>query len=77
MQEIFRRSAGPFFALGLLVLILFSLTKASDYAVPIAVAVFVWMLINAMASTETVPNIDATMIRIIRPGIVSRISMTI
>lgn len=51
MQEIFRRSAGPFFALGLAVLILFTLTQARDYAVPVAVAVFVWMLINAMAGT--------------------------
>ena len=51
MQEIFRRSAGPFFALGFAVLILFSLSQARDYAVPIAVAVFVWMLINAMAAT--------------------------
>lgn len=50
MQDFFRRSVGPFFALGLVVLILFSLTLARDYAVPVAIAVFVWMLINAMAA---------------------------
>lgn len=60
MQDIFRRSSGPFFALGLVFLILLSLSLIRDYAVPVAVAIFVWMLINAMANNLTrTPGIGA------------------
>ena len=43
------RAAGPFFTLGLVVLVVACLTWTRDYAVPIAIAVFVWVLINALA----------------------------
>jgi len=62
MQEIFRRSAGPFFALGLLVLIILSLSMARDYAVPVAIAVLVWALINAFAAAlRRTPGLGAVM----------------
>ena len=50
MTEMFRRSSGPFFALGFLALTITCLTFARDYAVPIAIAVLVWFLIDAMSA---------------------------
>ena len=51
MEELFRRSAGPFYALALLVLIITSLTLARDYLVPVAIAVLIWALIDAFAAS--------------------------
>lgn len=41
----------PFFTLGLIVLIVAALALSRDYAVPIAVAVLIWFLINALADS--------------------------
>jgi AI-2 transport protein TqsA len=43
------RAAGPFFTLGIVVLVVACLTLTRDYAVPIAIAVFLWVLISALA----------------------------
>ncbi|MGF1502471.1 MAG: AI-2E family transporter [Paracoccaceae bacterium] len=48
-----RQSRDPFFALGFLVLVVASLSFARDYAVPVAVAVLIWFLINALADAIT------------------------
>ena len=50
MTDIFRSSPGPFFALGFLALTITCLTFARDYAVPIAIAILIWFLIDAMAA---------------------------
>jgi len=50
MTDIFRRSPGPFFALGFLALLIACLTFARDYAVPVAIAVLIWFLIDALAA---------------------------
>lgn len=44
------RASGPFFAIALVALVVACLTATRDYAVPIAIAVFVWILINALAN---------------------------
>jgi len=49
MTDLFRSASGPFFALGLTVLIVACLALTRDYAVPVAVAVLIWFLINALA----------------------------
>ncbi|MEM1383960.1 MAG: AI-2E family transporter [Pseudomonadota bacterium] len=41
--------SGPFYAIGLAALVLTCLALTRDYAVPIAIAVLVWFLINALA----------------------------
>jgi AI-2 transport protein TqsA len=52
------RAAGPFFALGLVALVVACLTLTRDYAVPIAIAVFLWVLIGALAGVlRRVPRI--------------------
>ncbi len=43
--------SGPFYALALVALIVTCLSLASDQAVPIAVAVFIWVIINAFSET--------------------------
>lgn len=43
------RAAGPFFALGFVALVVACLALTRDYAVPIAIAVFLWALIGALA----------------------------
>jgi len=50
MSDMLRRAPGPFFALGFLALVVVCLSLARDYAVPIAVAVLIWFLINAVAN---------------------------
>jgi len=49
MTDLFRRAAGPFFGLALVALIIACLALTRDYAVPVAVAVLIWFLINALA----------------------------
>ena len=49
MTDMIRRASGPFFALGFVVLLVGSLTFARDYAVPVAIAVLIWFLIDALA----------------------------
>jgi len=59
MTEIFRRAAGPFFALALVALAVACLALTRDYAVPIAVAVLIWFLINALADAMRRPAMIA------------------
>jgi len=49
MAEIFNRAGGPFFAVALMVLVIACLAWTRDYAVPFAVAVLIWFLINGLA----------------------------
>lgn len=42
---------GPFFALGLAMLVVLALWLTRDHAVPIAIAVLIWFLITALAET--------------------------
>jgi len=49
MREMLRYVRAPFFGLGFVALLVTCLTFARDYAVPIAVAVLIWFLINAVA----------------------------
>lgn len=49
MTDLFRKAAGPFFALAFTVLVVACLALTRDYAVPIAVAILIWFLINALA----------------------------
>jgi len=51
MTDRFRRLSGPFFALALVALVIACLTWTRDYAVPIAIAIFLWMLISAFATS--------------------------
>jgi AI-2 transport protein TqsA len=56
------RAAGPFFTLGIVVLVVACLTLTRDYAVPIAIAVFVWVLIGALAGVlRRLPGLRATL----------------
>jgi AI-2 transport protein TqsA len=56
------RAAGPFFTLGLVVLVVACLTLTRDYAVPIAIAVFLWVLIGALAGVlRRVPGLRGTL----------------
>lgn len=45
----FDRASGWFFTIGLVALIVACLAAVAEYAVPIAIAVFLWILINAFA----------------------------
>ena len=45
----FDRASGWFFTIGLVALVVACLTAVAEYAVPIAIAVFLWVLINAFA----------------------------
>lgn len=44
------RASGWFFTIGLVALVVACLTAVAEYAVPIAIAVFLWVLINAFAN---------------------------
>lgn len=44
-----RLAQGPFFLIALVALVVFCLAQTREYAVPIAVAVLIWFLINAIA----------------------------
>ncbi|MEM8791203.1 MAG: AI-2E family transporter [Pseudomonadota bacterium] len=49
MNQFGKLSEGPFFALALVTLIIACLALTRDYAVPIAIAVLIWFLINGLA----------------------------
>lgn len=60
MAASLHRAAGPFFTLGLVVLVVACLTLTRDYAVPIAIAVFLWVLIGALAGVlRRLPGVRA------------------
>ena len=64
MTEIFRRAGGPFFAFALVTLVVACLALTRDYAVPIAVAVLIWFLINALADAiRRAPGLDGVVPR--------------
>ncbi len=50
MSELFRAAQRPFFALAFLALLVLCLAETREYAVPIAIAVLIWFLINALAA---------------------------
>ncbi|GMG82286.1 AI-2E family transporter [Paralimibaculum aggregatum] len=49
MSDMIRAAQRPFFALAFIALAITCLTFSRDYAVPVAVAVLIWFLINALA----------------------------
>lgn len=49
MENWGRLSRGPFFALALVALVVACLAMTRDYAVPLALAVLIWFLINALS----------------------------
>lgn len=64
MDNLSRVARGPFFLIALVALIVACLSATRDYAVPVAVAVLIWFLINAIADgLATLPGLDGRMPR--------------
>ncbi|MGG7568458.1 AI-2E family transporter [Rhodovulum sp. DZ06] len=67
MSAIWRgRAAGPFFALAFAALAVASLSWTRDHAVPVALGVLVWFLVNALADAlERIPRLGPVLPRLV------------
>lgn len=64
MSGLFDVAPRPFYALGFVVLAIFALSAARDYAVPIAIAILIWFLINALAAAiRRIPEVGSSIPR--------------
>jgi len=69
MRRILEAASGPFYTLGFLALAIFSLATARDVLIPIAIALLLWFLINAIADAlQRAPAIGPTLPRMVAKG---------